>query len=117
MIFHVAPMMGYTDYYFRNLMHFLYEDKVKTYEYTDSFRLYDTDVNENENLNKMFNEINNIGNTPRGNIYQDLITIPSKNMTVKEGFSALPILKTRIHKDLSNNGMGKKARIIILPIV
>ena len=31
MIFHVAPMMGYTDYYFRNLMHFLYEDKVKTY--------------------------------------------------------------------------------------
>ena len=31
MIFHVAPMMGYTDYYFRNLMHFLYEDKVRTY--------------------------------------------------------------------------------------
>ncbi|MDC0861119.1 tRNA-dihydrouridine synthase [Alphaproteobacteria bacterium] len=31
MIFHVAPMMGYTDYYFRNLIHFLYEDKVKTY--------------------------------------------------------------------------------------
>lgn len=31
MIFHVAPMMGYTDYYFRNLIHFLYEDKVRTY--------------------------------------------------------------------------------------
>ena len=31
MIFHVAPMMGYTDYYFRNLMHFLYEDKIRTY--------------------------------------------------------------------------------------
>ena len=31
MIFHVAPMMGYTDYYFRNLLHFLYSDNIKTY--------------------------------------------------------------------------------------
>ena len=31
MIFHVAPMMGYTDYYYRNLIHFLYGKKVITY--------------------------------------------------------------------------------------
>ena len=31
MIFHVAPIIGYTDYYFRNLLHFLYDANIRTY--------------------------------------------------------------------------------------
>ena len=52
MIFHVAPMMGYTDYYFRNLLHFLYGDRIKTY----SEMIVDKAIIHNTNniLNKHF---------------------------------------------------------------
>ncbi|MDB9776571.1 tRNA-dihydrouridine synthase [Alphaproteobacteria bacterium] len=57
MIFHVAPMMGYTDYYFRNLMRSLYGEKVITYSemIVDKAIIFNT----NKTLTKHFCSSNN----------------------------------------------------------